>query len=64
MKHERNFSSLATLRNLASDLEKEMRHKHVLMQETKNSFLSLQRQYKDLQFIIAQLEKDGLNLEE
>ena len=50
------YTSLATLRNIAANLEKEMRRKHHDMNTLRNDFLSTQRQYKDLQKIIHFLE--------
>lgn len=52
------FSSLATLRNISTNLEKQMREKHAKMTELKNDFLTIQRQYKDLQSIINKLENE------
>jgi len=50
------FSSLATLRNLSSNLENQMKSKHHQMVEIRNEFLAIQRQYKDLQKIIELLD--------
>ena len=50
------FSSLATLRNLSSNLENQMKSKHRQMVEIRNEFLAIQRQYKDLQKIIELLD--------
>ena len=51
------YTSLATLRNISTELEKDMRVKHSEMTAIRNDFYSIQRQYKDLQKIIALLEK-------
>lgn len=50
------FSTLATLRNISANFEQQMKEKHLKMTELKNEFLTLQRQYKDIQSIIADLE--------
>lgn len=50
------FSSLATLRNILSNLEQQMKDKHRKMTELKNDFLSIQRQHKDIQSVISNLE--------
>lgn len=50
------FSSLATLRNICTSIEQQMKEKHAKMQELRNDFLSLQRQHKDIQSVIANLE--------
>lgn len=50
------FSSLATLRNISSNLENQMKSKHHQMVEIRNEFLVIQRQYKDLQKIIELLD--------
>jgi len=50
------FSSLATLRNICRNIEQQMKEKHAKMQELRNDFLSLQRQHKDIQSVIANLE--------
>ena len=52
------FSSLATLRNICTSIEKQMKEKHVKMQELRNDFLSLQRQHKDIQSVISNLENN------
>ena len=51
------YTSLATLRNISTELEKDMRVKHSEMTTIRNDFYSIQRQYNDLQKIIALLEK-------
>jgi len=51
------FSSLATLRNICTDIEQQIKEKHRKMTELRNDFLILQRQYKDLQSVIANLEE-------
>jgi len=51
------FSSLATLRNICADIAQQMKEKHTKMTELKNDFLTLQRQHKDIQSVIANLEK-------
>ena len=51
------YTSLATLRNISTELEKDMRVKHTEMTAIRNDFYSIQRQYNDLQKIIALLEK-------
>lgn len=51
------YTSLATLRNISTELEKDMRVKHSEMTAIRNDFYSIQRQYNDLQKIIALLEK-------
>ena len=51
------YTSLATLRNISAELEKDMRVKHSEMTSIRNDFYSIQRQYNDLQKIIALLEK-------
>lgn len=51
------YTSLATLRNISTELEKDMRVKHSEMTSIRNDFYSIQRQYNDLQKIIALLEK-------
>lgn len=50
------FSSLATLRNIMTSLEHQMKDKHIKMTELRNDFLSIQRQYKDIKSIISNLE--------
>ena len=50
------FSSLATLRNIMTSLEQQMKDKHIKMTELRNDFLSIQRQYKDIKSIISNLE--------
>ena len=57
MDQHTTFSSLATLRNICADIERQIKEKHRTMTELRNDFLSLQRQYKDLQSVIANLEK-------
>ena len=51
------YTSLATLRNISTELEKDMRVKHSKMTAIRNDFYIIQRQYNDLQKIIALLEK-------
>ena len=51
------YTSLATLRNISTELEKDMRVKHSEMTAIRNDFYIIQRQYNDLQKIIALLEK-------
>ena len=51
------YTSLATLRNISAELEKGMRVKHTEMTAIRNDFYIIQRQYNDLQKIIALLEK-------
>ena len=51
------YTSLATLRNISAELEKDMRVKHSEMTAIRNDFYIIQRQYNDLQKIIALLEK-------
>ena len=51
------FSLLATLRNICADIERQIKEKHSKMTELRNDFLTLQRQYKDLQSVIANLEE-------
>jgi hypothetical protein len=51
------YTSLATLRNISAELEKDMRVKHTEMTALRTDFYIIQRQYKDLQKIIALLEK-------
>ena len=51
------YTSLATLRNISAELEKDMRVKHTEMTAIRNDFYIIQRQYNDLQKIIALLEK-------
>jgi hypothetical protein len=53
------FSSLATLRNICADIEQQIKEKHRKMTELRYDFLTLQRQYKDLQSVIANLENYG-----
>ena len=45
------YTSLATLRNISTELEKDMRVKHSEMTAIRNDFYSIQRQYNDLQKI-------------
>lgn len=52
------FSSLATLRNICTSIEKQMKEKHAKMQELRNDFLNLQRQHKDIQSVICNLENN------
>ena len=52
------FSSLATLRNICTSIEKQMKDKHAKMKELRNDFLSLQRQHKDIQSVISNLENN------
>ena len=51
------YTSLATLRNISAELEKDMRVKHTEMTALRTDFYTIQGQYKDLQKIIALLEK-------
>ncbi len=51
------YTSLATLRNISLNLETQMQKKHREMTVLRNDFLSIQRQYKDLQKIIRFLER-------
>lgn len=51
------YTSLATLRNISLNLETQMQKKHQEMTVLRNDFLSIQRQYKDLQKIIRFLER-------
>ena len=51
------YTSLATLRNISLNLETQMQEKHHEMTVLRNDFLSIQRQYKDLQKIIRFLER-------
>ena len=51
------YTSLATLRNISTNLETEMQKKHREMTFLRNDFLATQRQYKDLQKIIRFLER-------
>ena len=51
------YTSLATLRNISAELEKDMRVNHTEMTAIRNDFYIIQRQYNDLQKIIALLEK-------
>ena len=51
------FSSLATLRNICTDIERQIKEKHTTMTELRNDFLNLQRQHKDIQSVIASLEE-------
>lgn len=53
------FSSLATLRNISSNLENQMKSKHHQMVTIRNEFLAIQRQYKDLQKIIELLDENN-----
>ena len=57
MDQHTTFSSLATLRNICADIERQIKEKHAKMTELRNDFLTLQRQYKDLQSVIANLEE-------
>jgi uncharacterized protein involved in exopolysaccharide biosynthesis len=59
MDNHATFSSLATLRNICADIERQMTDKHRKMTELKNDFLSLQRQLKDIKSVIESLEKDN-----
>jgi len=56
MDQHTTFSSLATLRNICRNIELQMKEKHAKMQELRNDFLSLQRQHKDIQSVISNLE--------
>ena len=56
MDQHTTFSSLATLRNICADIEQQIKEKHSKMTELRNDFLTLQRQYKDLQSVIGNLE--------
>lgn len=57
------YTSLATLRNISTNLETQMQKKHREMTYLRNDFLAIQRQYKDLQKIIRFLErKHGENI--
>jgi len=58
MDQHTTFSSLATLRNICTDIERQIKEKHAKMTELRNDFLSLQRQHKDLQSVIANLEEN------
>ena len=51
------YTSLATLRNISTNLETQMQEKHREMTVLRNDFLATQRQYKDLQKIIRFLER-------
>ena len=51
------YTSLARLRNISAELEKDMRVKHTEMTALRTDFYTIQGQYKDLQKIIALLEK-------
>ena len=51
------YTSLATLRNISTNLETQMQEKHREMTVLRNNFLATQRQYKDLQKIIRFLER-------
>lgn len=51
------YTSLATLRYISAELEKDMRVKHSEMTALRTDFYTIQGQYKDLQKIIALLEK-------
>ena len=42
------YTSLATLRNISAELEKDMRVKHSEMTAIRNDFYSIQRQYLSL----------------
>jgi len=52
-------TELSTLVNISATLESQMRQKHQMMIEIKNEFLTLQRQYKDLQRIIIKLNEEN-----
>ena len=43
------YTSLATLRNISAELEKDMRVKHTEMTALRTDFYTIQGQYKDLQ---------------
>jgi len=58
MDQHTTFSSLATLRNICRSIELQMKEKHAKMQELRNDFLSLQRQHKDIQSVISNLENN------
>ena len=51
------YTSLATLRNISTNLETQMQEKHREMTVLRNNFLATQSQYKDLQKIIRFLER-------
>jgi len=57
MDNHTTFSSLATLRNICTNIEQQMKDKHRKMTELRNDFLNLQRQLKDIKSVIERLEK-------
>lgn len=57
MDEHTTYTSLATLRNLSTEYEKQMRLKHTEMTNIRNDFLMIQRQHKDITKVIKFLEK-------
>ena len=53
---EKNFSSITTLRNLCTDIEKRLREKHEKMTVLRNEFLILRQQHADLTSILESME--------